>query len=314
MEPIGAIASAGALLELCLKLYKVGSDIFNAGKERQQYQNMLDGLKEQLHSLARFQQAAQGHPEQIYYDGLFRVAQKGKPSIGKQQGSLIGMEKAMERLQYELRERNSFERRLVRLKWSLDKERFQGMLAEIQEWRSQVQFAMHQDQLDLALKTFKLESDTNNRVQSLQRVAADSHGVTHEIALLTGGINERTKRIETVEEDTNARIRSVQVDTLALRTRKDEKDRESLYKAIANWLSRLDFNARHSEIFNRCIDISQGLLGSPEFQAWRSGRPWILFCWADAGAGKVTTMDPPKHTDQMLNLYRQCSARPLSNI
>ena len=175
----------------------------------------------------------------------------------------------------------------MRLKWTLDKEKFRGMLVQIQEWQSQVQFAMQQDQLDLALKTFKLESDTNNRVQGLQRVAAETQGTTHKIALLSGSTDERTQRIESVEEDTNARIKSVQADTLALRARKERKDRKLLYEAIANWLSRLDFNTRQSEIFDRCIDTSQGLLESPEFQAWQSGRHWILFCWADAGAGKV---------------------------
>ena len=289
MDGLSAAASVDALLGLSIKIYKVSRDIIKAEEEKQQYRDTLYGLEDELQSLARLQQDSQGDLKKLYIENLFRVAQKGRPGIGKQQGALISMSLAMQDMHRELRDMHGWEKKLKRVMWTVDKEKFRAMLDEIQKWRSQVQFAMQQDQLVLALDSLKIGIDTNDRVQGIQRVTAETQGATQVIAQMTSGVDERTQRVESVGEDTNARMKSVQADTLALRVRKEKKDQTQLYQAVANWLSRLDSNARHSQIYDRCIDISQGLVDSPEFQAWKTKRPWVLFCWADAGAGKVYT-------------------------
>ena len=288
MDGLSAAASVDALAGLAIKLYIYGDDVIHADREKEQYRKIMKGLEEELKSLARLQRASEGHPEALYYENLFRVGQKGSPGVGRQQGALISMSEAMERMHQDLRDRRGWKKRMMKFKWTIDKGKFQAMLKEIQEWRNQVQFAMQEDQLTIAVDSLTIGRDTSDRVQKIQRGAAETQAVTYDIALLSKINDERTRKIEVHGDNANDGIKSIKADTHALRIRKERKDRVRLYEIIANWLSRLDFNARHSEIYDRCIDISQGLIDSPEFQAWRSQRPWILFCWADAGAGKVS--------------------------
>ncbi|KAL9017977.1 MAG: hypothetical protein Q9185_004722 [Variospora sp. 1 TL-2023] len=218
----------------------------------------------------------------------------------------------MKRMGHRLRERSSFKRHLVQLKWTLDKEEVQDLVSEIQEWRSQIQTVMQQDLFKLTMKSLQLQIKTKTDVggikivtdktqdltqgivlttdktaeqtQRIETLTAATQGVTQSIALTSDAIAERSQRIEGVGEDSNNRLRSIEADSLALRLRKEEKDKKNLNLAIADWLSRLDFNARHREVYDRHIGINQEFIESSEFRAWSSGRPWILFCWADAGA------------------------------
>ncbi|KAL9012218.1 MAG: hypothetical protein Q9173_003002 [Seirophora scorigena] len=214
------------------------------------------------------------------------------------------MATSMKKMQHKLRERSSFKRRWVRLKWTLDKEEVQDL-----DWRFQIQTVMQQDLLKLTMKSLELQIETKSDIRGIALTTVQTRDVTQGIALTADKTAEQTQRIETVTQrsaltsdaivdqtqriesvrrDYNNRLRSIEADSLALRLRKEEKDKENLHRAIADWLSRLEFNARHTEIYDHHIDISQEFIESPEFQAWSSGRPWILFCWADAGAGKIT--------------------------
>lgn len=368
---LGAAGSVAGLLDGAGKLLTIAKDIIRAKEEKQRFKDLLENLQEQLKTLRKLQQDAQGYPEQLYYMSLFQENQANQPKSGDQRGALLGIATSMKRMEHKLRERSSRTRRLVRFKWTLDKAEVQELLSEIHEWRSQIQTVMQQDQLRLTMKILTLEKDTNSQVQNIttvteetrdvtkdlaitsnetskkterietltadtrsvaqniaftsdetakktqriQTIAADTQGLTQGIAATGDRIVERTKRIEDLGVDTrgvtqgiavtsnaindrtqklevlgveyNDRLRSIQEDSLALRLRKENKDKKDLHRAIADWVSRLDFGARHTEIYDRHVDISQEFIDSPEFRAWSSGRPWVLFCWADAGAGKV---------------------------
>lgn len=81
---------------------------------------------------------------------------------------------------------------------------------------------------------------------------------------------------------------------LVLMLQKSEQDhqeekRAKMVEKILNWLSPLDFDAKHSELLNieNRIDLTHIVVDSIEFQAWRDGKHFVLSCHADAGAGKV---------------------------
>ncbi|KAL8916710.1 MAG: hypothetical protein Q9208_008357 [Pyrenodesmia sp. 3 TL-2023] len=343
LEALGAASAIGSLLDLTAEIFKITKDIIHAKEEKQRFKNRLKNLQEQLQSLREFQQDAQGYPEELYFISLFQKSQANQPVPGDQRGALLEIATSMKKMEHKLRERSSWRRRLVPLKWTLDKAEVQELLSEIQEWHSQIQKVMQQDQLRLTMKILTLEKDTNSHVQNITTVTEETRGVTKDIALMSNqnakkterietlaadtrsvtqdialtsnetakktkrietlaastrdvtqgiavtndAIAERTQRIEDLGSDSHDRLRSIQEDSLALRLRKENKDKKDLHKAIADWVSRLDFGTRHSEIYDRHVDISQEFIESPEFHAWSSGRPWVLFCWADAGAGKV---------------------------
>ena len=70
------------------------------------------------------------------------------------------------------------------------------------------------------------------------------------------------------------------------RLNKHQDDQE--LQAILNWLSSKDFQAKQSDVFNRCQeDTGQWLLNSSEYQSWISGAEPILFCPGIPGAGKT---------------------------
>ncbi|KAG8528409.1 uncharacterized protein KY384_007327 [Bacidia gigantensis] len=69
---------------------------------------------------------------------------------------------------------------------------------------------------------------------------------------------------------------------------KNRKVREQKSQDIVAWLPKLDFEARHQEILEQSIEMGHDIFKSTEFDSWRSNvRPWLLSCWADAGAGKT---------------------------
>ena len=125
-------------------------------------------------------------------------------------------------------------------------------------------------------QTLIVKSEENAAV--LQENKADTKAV-----LIQGqGIEEKLLRLEMKAEERDQRDieRDEQI--------KKEKQIK-LYTDLANWMSPLDFDIRHGELLtveNR-IDMSHILVESEEFRAWREGKEWILFCWADAGAGKT---------------------------
>ena len=68
----------------------------------------------------------------------------------------------------------------------------------------------------------------------------------------------------------------------------ETKVRAELKESVIRWLSSLDFLTRQEEIFNDCLDTSQWLLESEEFQVWSSGGLWALHCEGEPGVGKVS--------------------------
>ena len=272
LEVLGAISAVAQLLDGAIKLTTVVKDVRHADEERTKYKSLCDGflgnvrlLDKSLKLLQERKDASQDQ-EALYYEGLFAKETSGSLSIGKQQGSLVGLHSALNTMAYEVRERHGTKKFFLKFRWPVDKDKLAAMLRELQEWRSQLELVLQTEQLEIALKHLKL---------------------TQEVKKDTGRIDDRTIRMEETGEKADKRLSAIQNDQRYLRERKEKKDREALHTTIAEWVSRLDFEGRHSEVQENCIDISHYLTSSLEFKAWQLGRPWILFCHAEAGAGKV---------------------------
>ena len=77
-------------------------------------------------------------------------------------------------------------------------------------------------------------------------------------------------------------------------------EREKDMKKIIEWLSPLESHKKQEAIYSGSYQSEQWLLDTPEFQAWISGRPWTLWCYGDAGTGKV---GDPSISSQYMSLY-----------
>ena len=255
-EIFGAIAAIDGILHGAKTLMTLVDDVRHGGEERANYQNLcknflvtIDLLKEKLKLLEERKNASQDQ-NTLYYEGLFVAKESSEsPSIGKQQGSLVGLRRALEemvpaldgmvkKMAHELRELHGFKKFISKFRWPIEKEKAAAMLLKVQQWMKQVETVLQLEQVEMAV--------------------------------------EQLKKLTVIED--NSRYD---------RERKEKKDRHTLHTTIAEWVSRLDFNGRHSEVQENCIDISDYLTSSLEFKEWQSGRNWILFCYAEPGAGKV---------------------------
>ena len=256
LEIFGAIAAITGILDLAKKLMTLVDDVRHGGEERANYENLCNNflvtiplLKENLKLLQERKNASQDQ-KALYYEGLFVAKETSEsPLIGKQQGSLVGLKKALEdmvpalddmvkKMAHELRERHGVKKWLTKFRWPIEKEKPAAMLLKVQQWKNQVETVLQTEQVEMAV--------------------------------------EQLKKLSVIED--NSRYD---------RERKEKKDRQTLHTTIAEWVSRLDFNGRHSEVQENCIDISDYLTSSLEFKTWQSGQNWILFCHAEPGAGKV---------------------------
>ena len=90
-------------------------------------------------------------------------------------------------------------------------------------------------------------------------------------------------------KDTNERIKDVQ------ETQKHEA-REKERQEIMAWLSPLESHKRQDAVHVDKFPTGQWLFDSSEYKAWVTGRPWTLWLYGDAGAGKVRRLSQPVFT------------------
>lgn len=256
LEIFGAIAAIDGILGLAKRMMELVDDVRHGDEERENYRFLCSSflvtipLLEEKLKLLRERKSASQDQEALYYEGLFVAKERSEsPSIGKQQGSLVGLQKALEdmkpaledmvkKMAHELRKRHGVKKLFSKFSWPIEKEKPAAMLRKVKEWENRVGIVLQTEQVEMAV--------------------------------------EQLKKLSVIEN--NSRY---------ARGRKEMKDRQTLHTTIAKWVSRLDFNDRHSEVQENCIDISNYLTSSLEFKAWQSGRNWILFCHAEPGAGKV---------------------------
>ena len=166
-------------------------------------------------------------------------------------GLLDSTGEAQDELEKKLRQRHGFDKAFNRTVWSVYKRKnVQSLRSRIEELSKQLETALKNDDRRVAL-------DTNENV--------DAGRVENQTFF-----KAQTKRNQVVDIE------------------KQFKEREQVTLDIARWLSKVDLEARHQELFEQSVDFGHNIFECDEFLHWREGRPWILSCWADAGAGKVS--------------------------
>ena len=277
-EIVGAIAAVEGLIKGTSTLYSFVHDVVKAKEEREQLETVLEGsggLKSQLQLLKkRAEQAdAADKDEAFLFEGLLqlqeeRASDQEKKLLGDNIGGLRRMEESMIAMQKELKPGHGLSKLIKRSKWTKDKADAKRLLEEVNTWKGQVDWALNYDHQTATMATYAL--------------VKENFMDTKQVLVKSDDISEKLQKLELRSEE--QRARDVKRDL-----EHETEKREKLYTDIATWLSPLDFGIRHNELLeveNR-IDMSGELRKTNEFQAWISGKPWILYCWADAGAGKV---------------------------
>lgn len=306
MDGISAAASIVALVHVGRVIYGYSHDAIKDRTQRARFAEAVEHLITLLELLKAREHDARQKPSDPWYQGFLALVQSASMTslasgklvpdpTGKGDGILLRLTKAMTKMKADLETQHGFFKRTrQRLGWSMEKGKFRELLDAIEEWRSYVDSMLNQDHfaLSLSIRTLaadthekvlsagKVGQDTNDRVNAVEKAVGDTKSRLKTAEKIRGEISNHVQGMGTVGIDTNHRIR-------ALEEKEERKEREEERKAIVAWLSPLEFRKRQSEIFNQSIQTGQTLLQSPVFQAWSSGRPWILYCYGMPGAGKV---------------------------
>lgn len=314
MDGISAAASIAALVHVGRVIYHHSYDATHDRVQRERFEEAVERLLTLLKLLETREHDARQSPTSTWYRGFLALVQSASmtPSkdgklipdpTGKGDGVLVRLTKDMQKMKDDLEtQHGKFKRLRQRLKWSVvDKEKCQDMLDQIERWRSQVDSVLNQDHFALSLSIHnqvlnsrKITEDTNQRLKSVEILDGDTNQRLKSVEVLDGDTNQRIKSVEILDENTNKRVQGIESAVAesnnrmrAFEEKRERREREEERKAIIAWLSPFEFRRRQSEIFNQSIPTGETLLRSPVFEAWASGRPWSLFCYGMAGAGKV---------------------------
>ena len=314
-EVVGLVASVATLLHVARKVQEYGQDYFTAREQQDELVRTLGIFETKVKLLGRHAERAFKNPNDERFEALRTalnsavVDVKGKrfgpDPCGRSVGALKRIENGMKELEKSLEalKKNGAQSSIKRLWWHHDKKAFLKIITKIAESITQVESVLAYDQFAILLDA----DDGVRKVMKNQEIERDERQVQRKL-----DAEERQKvREEEAEERQKIRVEQAQaVERLRQdeaeqwkRSRKEaaeetqrvarERDLEAKEKkrlAIIDWLSPLSFQARQSELHNQCIQpnvSTPSLIGSPEFDAWTSGPPWMLRCVGEPGAGKT---------------------------
>ena len=135
---------------------------------------------------------------------------------------------------------------------------------------------------NLRTSLHNLESQTT---RGFDQIAADVNGIYPHI---TRHALEITEVMHNLHSQVAPVLTHIEESQKRLEARQSEVDNHAFYK----WLSPLtqDFKSKHREVYDtetRQEGIGTWLLGTSEFQKWRTGSPTTLWCLGNQGAGKT---------------------------
>ena len=277
-DPLSITASAVSVAHVLKKLYDIGDAAFKSKKEKRAFNDTINNLFVQIESLKRLEERALRNKDDPRYAGFrallkssqqFQNGSDVKPDpSGTAPGILQRLLEAMERMETKLEVKHGFRAGARRLLWFQEKDEFKETIAEIKQWTDVVDSVLRYDHQLMAVDTDEHVKDTNTRVKNLEEEAARA-AEDRKLAA------EERKQVALREEK--------KVAEKALRLR------EARRLEIVRWISPLKFGERHSAILNQAPSgvRNPDLLQSEEFDLWRRGQPWVLYCEGKPGAGKV---------------------------
>ncbi|KAL8805252.1 MAG: hypothetical protein Q9200_005497 [Gallowayella weberi] len=304
-------ANVVALIQAAHKLYEITHDIYHAREEQSDILKSIQGILDVLKQIEVRQNDAAKNPTDPWYQGLLALsASAAKTTNGKAlvpdptrqgDGALVRLKKAVDLLTQDLTRKHGFQGFKQRWMWTHNKKKIKELIANLDQLRGQVDSVLLQDQfqltkaiIDLTKDILATETDINDRVKGLQQTGAETVNHLQELQTQSAdhagrmsGLVQSTTNIETsaqrmnvATDDTNKRIRRLEAANANAALQEERR-------AIVEWLSPLQYRRRQSEIFNGAIPMGQNFLGSEEFRAWSTGRPWILYGYGQPGSGKT---------------------------
>ncbi|KAL8932770.1 MAG: hypothetical protein Q9216_006685, partial [Gyalolechia sp. 2 TL-2023] len=286
------------------KIYEYAHDVVKAKEEQAIILNSIRAVQILLDQLATREVAARQTPNDPWYQGLLALrasaalTSNGRAlaplTNGKGLGALDRLADIFTSLEEELKPRHGLAGVKQRWLWAHDKKTIKDAITEFERLRALVDSILLQDH-------FKLDLDTNNRVQGLERNVLDikttgatavsqlqdlhdrgSENSSRLISLVDSntGIKSNIDEIKLTTDETSKRLKRLEDDGT-------KKALQEERKAIIDWLSPLQYRKRQSEILDNAIPLGQRFLKSEEFQAWSAGRSWWLYGYGLPGSGKT---------------------------
>ncbi|MCJ1263555.1 hypothetical protein MMC22_003425 [Lobaria immixta] len=285
-DPLSIATSVVTLLDLTKDLVKYGYDFYNAKEGREKDISKLKSLEGLVDVVATRLEEAQQQPaypwHKVILDKLDPKRNGNSP--------LTRLTEFTDALENELRTGQKIRKR-ERFFRHWKKKDIEAQFAEIFDCWDNISSILEQGHYELSKQQLE-RSEEQHRVQNQQyKLQKDQH------TLLSTHGNLQKDHIS-ISKFTNERVENIEGQFYALNdtlSRQEEertqrrlkKEEESLRKAVAQWLSPLEFLARQRDLISKCFPTGLWLLESEEFTSWAKGRPWQLRCYGDTGSGKT---------------------------
>lgn len=280
MDPLSATASVIAVLQFAEEAIKIIKDVKVAEKEQRKLVDELQTLGAMLKDLVDRRKNAQ--PSDPWCQGFLKLVETSgtltskweyvEPANGNPDGPLARLFMTMAKMLAKLDPshpshpshsshhwKNWGQKLGRRLVWHWDKEKYEGMLKDIEICRQNIRWILDEDHAALSL-------DTNLQVGKVHVQVQDSH-----VQIL-----DMKNDIQTLRDSDRKRQEEE-------KTQKEETERDG----IIHWLSPLEFLKTQDKLSHDRFETGQFLLDDDVFKYWATGRQWRLRCYGEAGSGKV---------------------------
>lgn len=264
-EILGLPGALDGLINLSVTAYTIYHDAKNAKEEREEIKQMLNMLTTSVQKLRRdMRKAEKDERKEVLFQNFLQIV---NPNF------LSDVEEKIDLMNQKMRAREGPREYIYTVSWTFHRKSLNSTLSEIEKKFKQLDRALQLDATDVGVQNY--EKAVQNYEVGLQICKAIQEGrkETGEIKTVVGSMWESQE----LEKENKTRIK---------------KSRE-----IANWVSKLDFQPRYREILEYRIKIDHQIFDSLTYRSWRDGREWILFCYADPGAGKVLRISAMSCTD-----------------
>lgn len=277
MDPLSVSASIVALAEFAKTAIEIVKDATMAEKEQHELVGELQTLHAMIKNLIDRRKNAQ--PSDPWSQGFLALVETGgtltsnweylPPTNGKPDGPLATLLRTMAEMLAKLdssHPSHPWKKRGRRLVWHWSKEKYKGMLKDIENCRKEIREILHEDHAALSLAIKEEGRDTNRQVGKIHVQVQDTH-----VQIL-----DMSNDIKSLKDNDRKRQEEE-------KAQKEETERDDIIK----WLSPLQFLKTQDKLSQGRFDTGQSLLDDEVFKDWATGQRWHLRCYGEAGSGKV---------------------------
>lgn len=267
MEPLGAVASVIALMQLSAKVVGYINGVSGSSKDRKRLRESIRGCEQVLQ---RIMDEVDDCDEGEDWDDIVKV-------IGEPDAPLERLSTALGIVEAKLQPKSGIKKIASSLSWPFTEKEVDRILDAIEREKALLGLALTLTCRQLLQEIKKTARASRQQIDELlkaiQRRDGESLGQLRDIS---GGL----RRIEKSQDGLGDQLRGLQISH-------DNHDAAIKRKAILEWLSPVDYAVQHSTFVHRQQEgTGAWLLESNEFKEWVEGGK-TLFCPGIPGAGKT---------------------------